>query len=95
MALTVKRIAKLTEPGRYSDGGNLFLQVTLNGGRSWLFRWERKGPDGRRTQRGMGLGPSKTSTWTRPAPAPGRSGSNCGTVSTLWRRGTKSAWRGL
>lgn len=28
MALTVKRIAKLTEPDRYGDGRGLYLQVT-------------------------------------------------------------------
>jgi len=52
MALTVKGIKRLTRAGRYSDGGNLFLQVTPSGGRSWLFRYEIAG-----RQRGMGLGP--------------------------------------
>jgi integrase len=52
MALTVKGLKKLTEQGRYSDGGNLFLQVTPSGGKSWLFRYEVNG-----RQRGMGLGP--------------------------------------
>jgi hypothetical protein len=59
MALTVKRIAKLTEAGRYSDGGNLFVQVTPTGGRSWLIRWERKEPNGKRKQWAMGLGSLK------------------------------------
>jgi hypothetical protein len=35
MALTVKRIQRIKEPGRYSDGHNLFLQLTPTGGRSW------------------------------------------------------------
>jgi integrase len=52
MALTQKRLKKNMKPGRHSDGGNLFLQVTPSGGKSWLFRYEREG-----RQRGMGLGP--------------------------------------
>jgi hypothetical protein len=50
--LTVKRVERLREPGRYSDGGNLYLQVTNADNRSWVFRYER---DGR--ERAMGLGP--------------------------------------
>jgi integrase len=35
-ALTVARVK---EPGRYGDGGGLYLQVTSSGARSWLFRY--------------------------------------------------------
>lgn len=52
MALTVKRVAKLIDPGRYSDGGGLYLQVTPSGGRSWIFRYQVRG-----RERAMGLGP--------------------------------------
>ena len=52
MALTIKGITKLKEPGRYSDGNNLYLQVTPSGGKSWLFRYKLN-----KHQRGMGLGP--------------------------------------
>ena len=52
MALTVKKVAALTEPGRYGDGRGLYLQVTPAGVRSWLLRYERAG-----TERAMGLGP--------------------------------------
>ena len=51
MALTTKRLAKLTEPGRYGDGRGLYLQVTPAGVRSWLLRYERGG-----RERAMGLG---------------------------------------
>src|SRR6266853_3918759 len=54
MALTVKRIARLTEPGRYGDGGGLYLQVSPSGGRSWTFRYQL-----RKHSREMGLGPLK------------------------------------
>src|ERR1700674_2821653 len=57
MALTVKRITKLVEPGRYGDGRGLYLQVTPTGARSWLLRYERGG-----RERAMGLGPVDTFT---------------------------------
>jgi integrase len=52
MALTIKRIARLTSPGRYGDGHGLYLQVMSPKNRSWLFRYERSG-----RERAMGLGP--------------------------------------
>ena len=55
MALTVKRIAKLTAPGRYGDGHGLYLQVLAPTNRSWLLRYQR---DGR--ERWLGLGPLHT-----------------------------------
>src|SRR5437868_7834881 len=52
MALTIKQVSKITEPGRYGDGKGLYLQVTPTGVRSWLLRYERGG-----RERAMGLGP--------------------------------------
>ena len=43
-----------TDPGLYADGGNLYLQVTLNGenvNRSWIFRFAI---NGRRREMGLG-----------------------------------------
>lgn len=54
MALTVRRIQKLTAAGRYGDGGGLYLQITPTGGRSWLFRYQV-----RDRERAMGLGPER------------------------------------
>ncbi|MGP8433727.1 tyrosine-type recombinase/integrase [Paraburkholderia fungorum] len=48
-------VAKTTKPGLYADGGNLYLQITSAGVKSWLFRYMRKGKP-----RGMGLGPVHT-----------------------------------
>ncbi len=50
--LTDKAVRAFNTPGRYSDGGNLYLQVGKTGSKSWLFmyRWEGK-------QKEMGLGP--------------------------------------
>jgi integrase len=54
--LSPKFVENTTEPGRYSDGGGLYLQVTAakSGGvtKSWLFRFMRGGT----TSREMGLG---------------------------------------
>jgi integrase len=52
MALTVKRIDRLKEPGRYLDAHGLYLQVMNATNRSWLLRYERAG-----VKRWMGLGP--------------------------------------
>jgi integrase len=68
MALTVKQVAKATEPGRYGDGDGLYLQVTVTkpkGGkprkrqpsRVWVLRYETAG-----RIRWMGLGSLATLT---------------------------------
>lgn len=50
--LTAMTVAKLSKPGRYGDGGGLYLLIGPSGGRSWIFRFKV----GRR-ERSMGLGP--------------------------------------
>jgi integrase len=57
MGLTVRRIAKLTKPGRYLDGHGLYLQVGHTGARSWLLRYVQAG-----NERWLGLGPLHTFT---------------------------------
>lgn len=49
--LNVKLIDRLKEPGKYSDGRNLYLHVGPNGGKSWLFIYRRLGKD---KMRGLG-----------------------------------------
>ncbi len=49
--LTVREVKVFHEPGRYADGGNLYLQVSPSGARSWLFIYRYGG-----RQREMGLG---------------------------------------
>jgi integrase len=49
--LTFKRIERLQEPGRYADGGNLWLQVRSINHKSWLLRYTLNG-----RAREMGLG---------------------------------------
>jgi integrase len=50
--LTKLRVDRIRTPGRYGDGGGLWLQVSENGGKSWLLRYTRHG-----RHRHMGLGP--------------------------------------
>jgi Arm DNA-binding domain len=50
--LSARTVATLTKPGRHSDGGGLYLNITVSGARSWVFMWKA---DGKRRE--MGLGP--------------------------------------
>lgn len=51
--LSAAFVTKAKEPGRYGDGGGLYLQVKPGGTRSWLFRYQLQGK-----ARQMGLGPA-------------------------------------
>jgi integrase len=55
MALTEKRIARITKRGRVFDGHGLYLQTTKSGVKSWILRYAR----GDR-ERYFGLGPLHT-----------------------------------
>lgn len=55
--LTTVSVKAKKEPGLYADGGNLYLQITEAGVKSWLFRYMLNGK-----ARGMGLGPFHTVT---------------------------------
>jgi len=52
--LTYKQIERLAEPGRYADGGNLWLQVRSARNKSWLLRYTL---NGRARQMGLGAFP--------------------------------------
>ena len=49
--LSARTVETLKAPGRYSDGGNLYLSISANGGRRWVFMYRFAG-----RQREMGLG---------------------------------------
>ena len=49
--LTVAKIDSLKEPGRYGDGGGLYLVITKAGSRNWIQRIVLKG---KRTDKGIG-----------------------------------------
>ena len=42
--LTARRVETLSKLGRHADGGNLYLSISPNGGRRWVFllRWHGK-----------------------------------------------------
>ncbi|UPT65154.1 MAG: integrase arm-type DNA-binding domain-containing protein [Hyphomonadaceae bacterium JAD_PAG50586_4] len=52
--LSAKGVATLVKPGRYADGGNLYLHLSKNGGRRWVFIYTWKGK-----QVEMGLGSAR------------------------------------
>ena len=64
--LTPKFIENVDKPGRYADGGGLYLQVSAskNGGvsKAWIFRYMRghTSRTGKPVSREMGLGPLST-----------------------------------
>ena len=49
--LSARKIATEAAPGRHSDGGGLYLNVTASGARSWLFMFKA---GGRRREMGLG-----------------------------------------
>ncbi|GAG95580.1 unnamed protein product, partial [marine sediment metagenome] len=51
--LTDKFVRQVSIPRHYADGGNLYLQVTASGAKSWVFRFFSKP---KRRTRDMGLG---------------------------------------
>jgi integrase len=61
--ITAKELDRLTKPGRYAVGFNVYLQITTRGSRSWVFRYTRGGEKGRRGRgRHKGLGPCELVT---------------------------------
>lgn len=62
MARTLSKLSDASakaakKPGRYSDGGGLYLNVSPSGAKSWVFMWVK---DGRRREMGMGSYPLVT-----------------------------------
>jgi integrase len=53
--LTAVAVARAQRRGYYGDGGGLFLQVSISGAKSWVFRFKEGGK-----LREMGLGPLHT-----------------------------------
>jgi integrase len=49
--LTARMVSTLSEPGRHSDGANLYLEIKKTGARSWVFMYRLGGK-----QRELGLG---------------------------------------
>jgi hypothetical protein len=41
--LDALKARRLNSPGLYADGAGLYLQVSGNGARSWIFRFKRNG----------------------------------------------------
>jgi hypothetical protein len=50
--LTALKVDKAKQPGMYADGGGLYLRVTNEGIKNWVYRFMLKG-----RPRWMGIGP--------------------------------------
>jgi hypothetical protein len=59
--LSALRIAKLVDPGYHVDGGDLYVQISGSGSRSWIYQFKLFG-----RSREMGLGPM-TTVWLAEA----------------------------
>ena len=55
--LTALSVQKLKTPGKYADGGGLYLQISKAGGKYWIFRYMYRGK-----MHEMGLGPARLVT---------------------------------
>lgn len=49
--LTSSKVQHISDKGRYADGAGLYLYVTVNGSKSWVYRWK---VDGKRRELGLG-----------------------------------------
>nr|AAK49816.1 integrase-like gene 1 [Escherichia coli] len=45
MPLTDLKVRSLTTPGRYADGGGMYLQITASGGRYWRMKYRHGGKE--------------------------------------------------
>ena len=54
-SLTAAKVRELSKPGRYGDGGGLYLSIAKAGSKSWVMRLR---VDGKRTDKGLGGYPS-------------------------------------
>ena len=53
--LSARTVSTVKDAGRHPDGGGLYLSISPNGGRRWVFIFKRSGKS-----REMGLGSAKT-----------------------------------
>ncbi|MGJ3264307.1 MAG: tyrosine-type recombinase/integrase [Salinarimonas sp.] len=60
--LTVRQVETMRKPGRYGDGGGLWLQVSPSGTKSWALRYSR---EGKARQMGLGAYPLVTLAMAR------------------------------
>ncbi len=58
--LSARAVAALSKPGRHSDGGGLYLSISADGRRRWVFFFAKGGK-----QREMGLGSARDVTLAR------------------------------
>ena len=80
--LSARGAATITKPGRHSDGGGLYLNVTETGARSWVFMWKVAG-----RRREMGLGSARDVPLARAREL----AAECRAIVSSWTRSVASA----
>lgn len=90
--LSARRVASAIQPGRYGDGGGLYLVVAPDGSRKWVFRFVWNG-----NQRDMGLGALRDVSLAeaRSAAAVARDHVRCGRDPILERARARVAASGV
>ena len=58
--LSARTVSTLSKPGRHADGGGLYLSISTNGGRRWVYLFRRNGK-----MREMGMGSVSVVTLAR------------------------------
>ena len=84
--LTVKRINALAKPGRFGDGGGLYLEIPKGGTKSWI---QRITIDGRRRDIGLGGFPTVSLAMARQRAASNRTAVADGRDPVAERRKSK------
>ena len=70
--LNARAVATITKHGRHADGGGLYLSISPNGGRRWVFlyRWHGKPTEiGFGSARDVTLARARELGWRRRAPS--------------------------
>ena len=91
--LTPRMIVALTKPGRYADGGNLYLKIAKGGSKSWVFLYAR---DGKQTEIGLGSAQRRKRCARAPSRSirrgAGRRRFTCSLATASTRSGRSAPW---
>ena len=86
--LTTAKVRSLTNPGRYCDGEDLYLNIGRRGSKSWV---QRKSIDGIRRDIGLGEYPTVSLAHARDLARQNRSAVASGVSTLSQRRGGSNA----
>jgi hypothetical protein len=86
--LSARKVESTSKPGRYSDGDNLYVFISPNGGKRWTFFYRfGKTADGKPVRREMEFGSAAKARGFRD----GQNRRNCGDISNPCCRPARSS----